>query len=312
MDVSYELYKVFYHVAIRLSFSAAADDLYISQSAVSQSIRLLESKLGSRLFSRHSKQVRLTSEGEILYRHVEQAVHLLKSGERSIQEIHALQQGEIHIGASDTICKYYLLPHLKQFNQSYPQIKIRITNRPSPVCTELLGKGLLDLSVVNLPPAEETGTEKKQGQPLQTRQLMAIEDIFVANDCFAILKNRPLALAELAAYPLLMLERPTVTRLCFDNVLSRLGLDLKPEIELGSLDLLLEMAKIGLGVALVTRQFAHQALHSGDVFALQLQEPLPARYLGLVTIANIPPSVAAQRFIALLTERPAHFSGSLD
>lgn len=283
-------------MAVRLSFSAAAEDLYISQSAVSQSIRSLENKLGSRLFSRHTKQVLLTAEGEVLYRHVEQAVNFLRGGERSIQEIHSLKQGELRIGASDTICKYYLLPYLQQFNKTYPQIKIRITNRPSPICLDLLSKGLLDLAVVNLPPEN-----REQGpQPLQVRQLMAIEDIFVANHNFKILKDQIISLKELANYPLLMLEKPTVTRLCFDQVLKELSLDMKPEIELGSLDLLIEMAKIGLGIAMVTKEFVENELKAGSIFAIRLQETLPVRFLGIVNHSQIPVTLAARRFIELL------------
>jgi DNA-binding transcriptional LysR family regulator len=142
MDISFELYKVFYYVAKTLSFSEASGKLFISQSAVSQSIRLLEEKLSCSLFNRSTKQVKLTQEGEILFKHIEQAFHFIKSGERSVQEIHGLLHGEIRIGASDTICKYYLLPYFKKFNQLYPQIKISITNRTSPICIDLLKKAV--------------------------------------------------------------------------------------------------------------------------------------------------------------------------
>src|SRR4051812_23633421 len=110
LDINFEHYKVFYFVAQTLSFSAAANELYVSQSAVSQSIKLLEEKLTCRLFSRHTKQVKLTPEGELLFKHIEQAFNFIKAGERSIIDIHSLKQGEVRIGATDTICKHYLLP----------------------------------------------------------------------------------------------------------------------------------------------------------------------------------------------------------
>ena len=111
MDINFELYKVFYYVAKHLSFSAAAKDLYISQSAVSQAIKLLEEKLKDKLFVRSTKQVHLSPAGALLFTHVEQAFLFLKLGERNVNELHSLEQGELRIGASDTICKHYLLPY---------------------------------------------------------------------------------------------------------------------------------------------------------------------------------------------------------
>lgn len=84
MDINYELYKVFYYVASTLSFSEASKQLFISQSAVSQSIKALEKKLDQTLFIRSTKKVRLTTEGEILLRHIEPAISLIKRGESQL------------------------------------------------------------------------------------------------------------------------------------------------------------------------------------------------------------------------------------
>ena len=103
MDINYELYKVFYYVASSLSFSEASKQLYISQSAVSQSIKALEKKLDQVLFIRSTKKVQLTPEGEILLRHVEPAMNLIKRGENQLLESNSIG-GQIRIGASDTLC----------------------------------------------------------------------------------------------------------------------------------------------------------------------------------------------------------------
>ena len=103
MDVNYELYKVFYYVASTLSFSEAASQLFISQSAVSQSIKTLEKKLNQTLFIRSTKKVQLTPEGEILLRHIEPAVHLISRGETQLMDTSA-GGGQLRIGASDTKC----------------------------------------------------------------------------------------------------------------------------------------------------------------------------------------------------------------
>ena len=121
MDINYELYKVFYYVAISLSFSDASKQLFISQSAVSQSVKVLEKKLGITLFIRSTKRVQLTPEGETLLRHIEPAMNLIKRGEAQIMEASNLGGGQLRIGASDTICRYYLVPFLNKFHKTYPE-----------------------------------------------------------------------------------------------------------------------------------------------------------------------------------------------
>ena len=123
MDINYELYKVFYYVATTLSFSEASKRLFISQSAVSQSIKALEKKLDQTLFIRSTKRVQLTPEGEILLRHVEPAMNLIKRGESQLMDS-ATTGGQIRIGASDTICRYFLVPYLKRFHKEFPNAHI--------------------------------------------------------------------------------------------------------------------------------------------------------------------------------------------
>lgn len=291
-DISFELYKVFYHVAKTLSFSEASQKLYISQSAVSQSVRLLEEKLNCPLFNRSTKRVRLTTEGAVLFRYIEQAYNFIKGGERSIEEIHGLKQGTIHIGASDTICKYYLLPFLQSFTRQYPAIKINITNRTSPICMELLHKGLIDAAVVNLPPQYEG--------PLKVTKLKSLQDVFIAGPAFFHLRGRIFHLPELAAYPLLMLESNTITRQFFDQFLTERGVSLRPEIELGSIDLLIELTKIGLGISFVSRQYIAQDLAAGRICELQIKDAIPPRFLGVMTNQTLPLPAAARKFIDML------------
>lgn len=130
MDINYELYKVFYYVASTLSFSEASKQLFISQSAVSQSIKALEKKLDQTLFIRSTKKVRLTTEGEILLRHIEPAISLIKRGESQLLDV-GVRGGQLHIGASDTICRYFLVPYLERFHREFPGAHIKVTNATS-------------------------------------------------------------------------------------------------------------------------------------------------------------------------------------
>ena len=293
MSINFELYKVFYHAGSTLSFSEAAAQLHLSQSAVSQSIRQLEERLGSRLFHRNTKHIRFTYEGELLFRHIEQAFHYIKAGERSIGDVHALSRGEIRLGASDTICRYYLLPYLKQFANEYPQVKIAITNRSSSVCLEMVAKGVLDIAVVNL-------SDEQPPENLSVTPLASLQDVFIAGGAYHHLRDKPLTLTDLTQYPLLLLEKGTVTRNFFEAFTASQQVQLLPEIELNSIDLLLDLTKIGLGISFVAKEYAAAGLEDGSLFTLALRETIPARKLGIATHRTLPLPLAARRFTEML------------
>lgn len=293
MDINFELYKVFYHVASTLSFSEAATKLFISQSAVSQSIKSLEEKLNIQLFFRNTKQVKLTKDGEILFLHIEQAYNLIKNGERAIDEIHSLEQGEIRIGASDTICKYYLLPYFKEFHKLYPKIKILVTNGTSPKCVELLKHGSVNFIVSNLP-------NHYVNPSMIVKKIKPIQDVFIAGNQFRELENCTVSIKELEKYPFLMLENKTTTREFFDSMLIKNNVNIIPEIELGSIDLLVQMSKIGLGITFVWKNCIEEQLSRNEVFIVNIKEEIPERNLGIVTHKEIPLSRGAEKFIKLL------------
>ncbi|OEF96714.1 LysR family transcriptional regulator [Desulfuribacillus alkaliarsenatis] len=293
MDISFELYKVFYHVASSLSFSEASSRLYVSQSAISQSIKLLEDKLGCKLFYRSTKSVSLTREGGVLFQHIEQAYYAIKNGERKLSELASLQSGEVRVGASDTICKHYLLPYFREFNRKYPQIKIHVTNRPSPTCLELLSKGAVDVVIIHLP-------EKLKHDSVRILESKLIQDVFVAGNGFSKLKNKALALQELADLPLLALEKNTTTRDFLDQYLLTHKISLEPEIELSSLDLLIDLVKINFGISFITKDYIQQELASGELFALNVQEYIPSRQLAIVANKHIELPKAALEFVNLL------------
>ncbi len=200
MDINYELYKVFYHVAVTLSFSEASKQLFISQSAVSQSIKVLERKLNQPLFIRSTKKVQLTPEGEILLKHIEPAMNLIKKGENQLLEAHTLNGGQLRIGASDTICRYYLVPYLNRFHKEYPNIHIKVINQTSIECARFLENGQADFIITNYPNSALPGN-------LNTRVINEFHDVFAASRTAFPLEGKPITLESLLAYPIMMLDR---------------------------------------------------------------------------------------------------------
>lgn len=288
MDINYELYKVFYYVASFLSFSEASRRLYISQSAVSQSVKLLEEKLHCTLFVRSTKQVRLTPEGEILLKHIEPAMNLIKRGEAQLLEADSLNGGQLRIGASDTICRYYLIPYLEQFHMEHPNVHIKVTNHTSIRCVELLNNGQADLIVVNYPnPVLLAGN--------CVRLVKEFQDVFVAGDKYEVLKDRKVPLRELQGFPLLMLDRKSTTSEYLHSIFQQYQLDLVPEIEISSNDLLLDLARIGLGITFVPDYCIPE--ERTELFRIKTEELIPKRRLAAAYSERLPLSQAAENFL---------------
>ena len=294
MALNYELYKVFYQVAKHLSFSNAAEKLFISQSAVSQNIKNLEEELQIKLFIRSTKNVQLTEAGKTLFEHIEPAFNLIDNGEKVIKEINALKKGEVHIGANDTISKDYLLPYLNKFHQLYPDIQIKITNRTSSTCIDLLLQNKVDFIISNLPNPKIT-------KKMNVDEIFSFNDIFIANKEFKELANNITTLKKLKEYPLLMLESKTTTRQFFENTLNKAGIEIEAAVELGSVDLLIEMTKIGLGISLIPEYSLK--LKDQGLFEVKTKEKLPTRKLAVVKMKNIPLSKAAEKFLQIIKNK---------
>ncbi len=286
-----EWYKVFYITAIAGSFSRAADQLFITQPAVTHTIKQLEAKHKGQLFFRTSRGVQLTNEGHMLFQYIEQAYNLITMGERKLAEMHNLMEGEVRIGAGDTLCKHYLLPHLEVFHALYPSIKLQITNRTTSETIQLLKSGSIDFGIVNLPIVDEQ---------LIIRDSIEIQDCFVAGAPFKQLATAPLTLEQLTEHPILLLEKGSNTRTFIDQYARQLHVTIQPDIELGSIDLLVEFARTGLGIACVIKNFITSELAQASLYELRLDPPIPPRRVGIITLKNVPISVATERFIEML------------
>lgn len=293
MDINYESYKVFYCVATTLSFSEASKQLFISQSAVSQSVKALEKKLGKPLFVRSTKNVQLTPAGQILLKHIEPAVHMIRRGENQILNNESLGPGQLHIGATDTICRYFLVPYLKQFHEKFPHAPIKVTNASSPSCVDLLEQGKADLIVTNEP--------NSKLRPSHVRKTVcSFFDVFIANPAYFDLAEKEISFQELNRYPILMLDKKSATSEFLRSLFLQRQLELIPQIELASNDLLIDLAKIGLGIAFVPDYCLSSEMK--DLIVLRTKEQIPARRLAVSTNSNLPVSASAEEFLKLLPE----------
>ncbi len=298
MDIKLDQYKAFCTVAKCSSFSLAASELYMTQSAISQQIKSLEDSLGVTLFIRGRSGTTLTPQGKLLLEYVEQALALFTSAENRLAKLSDLESGSLTIAAGDTISKHFLLPALEKFNTAYPKINLRIINRVTSEAIELLKLGKADVAVINLP---FKFTESKHGK-LNVKEVYTLHDVFVAGSKFSEHQNKVFSEEELASLPLVMLEEKSNSRIYVDNFFAKKGIKLQPEIELGSHDLLLEFASSNLGVACVIKEFAKEFFDSGKIFELQTQSQIPERSIGICTLEEVTTSAATDKFLEILEE----------
>ena len=293
MSVKLELYRVFKEVAEVGNITAAAQALYISQSAVSQSIKQLEHDLQTRLFARNSRGVTLTAEGQMLYEYVRSAMGLLETGEEKLSQTREPQMGKLIIGASDTVTSQFLLPYLDSFHKQHPAIHIQIVSGRSHKVLGLLRSGKVDIAFASTP--SDTSS-------LDIYPCFDTHSIFVAGAEYPCDFDHIYSLDEIAAFPLILLERKASSRLYLERYFLQNGLRLNPEIELGARSLLVDLAAIGFGVAGVTEEFVHRDLESGRLKKLNTSFEIPARSVDMCLLNDVPQSAAAERFTAFVKD----------
>lgn len=292
MIANLEYYKVFYHVAIAGSLTIAAQELNISQPAVSQSLKQLEGQLGISLFYRVSRGVRLTEEGARLYEYVARSMEALELGEKKVRQMRSLESGEIRIGASDMTLRFYLLPYLERFHERYPGVKVNVTNAPTPETLRFLEEEKIDFGIVSTPFEAE---EKMISVPVRE-----IEDVFVAGRRFFTYKNKMLDLQELERLPLIFLEQNTSSRSYMDTYLRKKGVTVQPEFELATSDMIVQFVLRNLGVGCVVRDFAREEVESGRLFELRFNQIIPERNFCVVYHKKGAMSLAAGELMKIM------------
>lgn len=292
MNGNLEYYKVFYNVAKCGSLTQAAENLCISQPAVSQALKQLEKNLGGKVFLRTAKGVKLTPEGEVLFAYVKEGYELIETGEHKFRHLLDIDSGEIKIGASDMTLQFYLLPYLEKFHDKYPNIKVNVANAPTPEALRQLQEGKTDFAIVSMP------FEAKEN--MNILPVRKIETIFVAGNDFGNLAHAVNPLELLSKLPLICLEKNTSTRKAIDVFLAEQGVDIEPEFELATSDMIVQFAARNLGVGCVVKDFAEKYIDSGELFKVEFDKNIPDRDICIVTDSKNPMSAAGKKLLEII------------
>lgn len=289
MEQNLSLYHVFNFVAETGNISHAAKLLYISQPAVSKAITTLEENLDTTLFIRNSRGVKLTGEGGLLYEHTKKALNTLKQGEDNLRRIKELGIGHLRIGVSSTLCKYLLLPCLNRFVNENPHIKIMIESQSTSHTLRQLGENALDIGLVAKP---------DNPKDFHFHSLGEIEDIFVASRTYLDnLKLRENSTDIFSLANLMLLDEENISRKYIEDYFKANRIEPKQILEVSSMDLLIEFAKTGLGVACVIKEFVSGELKEGSLIQIPLKTPVNKREVGFCYLKNAFLSDSMQKFI---------------
>ncbi len=289
--VNLDLYRVFYTVAKCGSLTRAAEELYISQPAVSQSIKQLENQLGVSLFNRTHRGMELSAQGgKLIFKEVESALKLLYAAENRIGEMKASATGTIRIGASDTIFEYFLADKIVDYHERFPAVKIELLADFTPDTIEKLKANRCDVAFVNLP-------VEIDGELTLDESSARLNDVFIVGDKFSALAKERLPLEKLKEYPLIFMNENTVARRALDNFFRSVGVEVAPAIEVGSWDLMKRLVARGMGVGVIPKQYAAKELEEGALFEMKTDPVLPVRSVGVVLPKDRPVSYALHSFI---------------
>lgn len=290
MNQNLSSYRIFYTVANTGNISKAAKELYISQPAISKSIQKLEESVGCKLFSRSSRGVVLTDEGKLLYEHVSEAFETLTMGEEKLKRSIELGVGHLKIGVSSTLCKYLLLPYLKEFIRQNPHISISISCQSTNDTLKLLEDNKIDIGLIGKP---------ENLKNIHFDFLEEIEDIFVAaKDYLRNLKARGIQKDHiLQSSTLMLLDKNNMTRQYIDDYLQENQIIIKDSIDISDMDLLIDFARIGVGVACVIKNFVREDLENGTLMEIPLGFPIHKREVGFAYKTTTKPSKSLAEFI---------------
>ena len=294
MNIDLNLYHIFHTVAKFGSITKAAEELYVSQPAVTQGIKTLENLIGATLFIRTKKGVTLTEEAKVLYNYIDEGITYIKNGETKFQELMNLQDGTLKIGASTTITQHILLPYLEKFTNQFPNINVSITNHLTTDLIKLLRNGTVDLLILNLPTLEHLD--------LQIIPFTEVQDIFAVGKKLKRLSEKEQQLKNLSKEDFIFQKNPSNTRTYLNNFLLKEKIIILPKYDVVSFNLVKEMTKIGMGIGYLTKEFILNEINNKELYIIKTKPTIPPRQIGLVTLKKNIPSFASRSFINLILE----------
>lgn len=292
-NTDYNLYKIFLYLYEQKSISKTANLLYVSQPAISYSLKELENQLGYTLFYRNSKGIEPTMEAKELYSYISTAFNIVKSGEDHIKSLNSLNVGCIRIGTPSFIGVFYLSSFIADFRKLYPGIKFEIISRSTSDMVEMLETRKIDLIVDTLP----IPTTKKSVKKIA---LTRLQNCFAYNNKVFTdinIKN----VEDLKNYPLILPSATASIRLKLDEFIEARNAKLYPVIESWTTEMMLEMVRRGVGIGYFVKNVIDIQNDKDDFNVITFNNELPVVDVCAVYVEDFT-TTALNKFIDFLTK----------
>ena len=290
----FNLYKIFLTLYELKSISKTANKLYVSQPAISYSLKELESQLGYSLFYRNSKGIEPTIEAMELYSYISTAFNIIKSGEEHVTNLNSLNIGTIRIGAHSYIASYYLCDFICEFRKLYPGVKFEVICKSTTDLIDLLDTRKIDLVIGQLPISINNKAACK-------KMLTTFNSCFVYNK--KLLHNYKIETPEdLTKYPLILPNAKSSFRIKLDETFERRNLKLNSIVEAWTVEFMLEMIKKGAGIGFCAKNVV-DSINDDDTFeTVTFDNILPTMDICAVYLNDFERPVLT-KFVEFLSEK---------
>jgi len=263
-NIDLNLFRTFYVVALYNSFTKASEKLFISQPAVTQSIKKLEEQLDVQLFKRTSNGISLTKAGELVFYYAEQLCNIVDANKNLVNKIKDVEFETINIGVPTHIGTFYFIKFLKKFNEKYPNVRVNIINKKSDEMLKMLEKRELDIVM-------DTDINNYDSKTIETYELLQLESCFVCNEKFkSVAQKQKILPHELNNYPLILPGKTTSNRNMIDLFFAKKNTILNPLIEVNSSSVTKGIIKQGLGIGWMIKEFVKDDLEKGILYEVKV------------------------------------------
>lgn len=290
IDFPLERLSVFCAVAAECSFSRGARRIFRTQPAVSQSIAVLESRLGHRLFERRGRTIALTAAGQLLFEYSKQAFTALEIAQAQLEGLGTLKRGRLRISASVTTTRYLLIEALAKFRKQYPQVEISISNRTSPGVLRNVLEREVDLGFLTLPTKHPN---------LMIYNLCPREDVLICSPHHVFAGRKRMSLQDIADAPLLVLDRGSSTRTLIESEFKKARLTPKISMELASIEAIKEFVQLDFGISIVPRIAVEKEIRRKELVGIRIFKKSSTRFLALIHLTSNALSPAASEFMKI-------------
>lgn len=291
--------RAFVTLARRGSFTMAAKELHLSQSAVSHSMKALETDLGCRLFDRMSKKVLLTQAGEQLLHHADKILLEMALARETINQLGKWGRGRLRVGASTTACQYILPEVLNEFKKSYPHALITVQPGDTREAIEMLRNNQIDLAV---------SLEPRRDDDLEFTSLFADEMQFVLAPTHPWAQQGGVTREEIPTQQYVLYNKKSFTFELVEEYFRGEDMVLNMVMEFGSMEAIKELVKLGLGVSILAPWIARKELESGELVSLPLGRRKLKRTWGLLHCRGRRLTLAEETFVNLCRSHSIRFS----